>query len=158
VLDRIAAARMLPADEVAEAKREPVPSARVALPVLAPHAADEVVAAAPERKVHRLTIEAGLQRSLQDLVRDRAPLLGTDVSGAIVVADSAPGEILARVGSADYFDERRAGQVDMTQALRSPGSALKPFIYGIAFEDGLIHPETLIDDRPIRYGTYAPEN
>ena len=66
--------------------------------------------------------------------------------------------MLARVASADYFDERRAGQVDMTQALRSPGSTLKPFIYGIGFEDGLIHPETLIEDRPIRYGSYAPEN
>ena len=57
-----------------------------------------------------------------------------------------------------YFDARRAGQVDMTQALRSPGSTLKPFIYGLGFEDGLIHPETLIDDRPVRYGSYAPEN
>lgn len=66
--------------------------------------------------------------------------------------------MLARVASADYFDERRAGQVDMTQALRSPGSALKPFIYGLAFEDGLVHPETLIEDRPVRYGAYAPEN
>ena len=46
----------------------------------------------------------------------------------------------------------------MTQALRSPGSALKPFIYGLAFEDGLVHPETLIEDRPVRYGAYAPEN
>ena len=46
----------------------------------------------------------------------------------------------------------------MTQALRSPGSTLKPFIYGLGFEDGCIHPETLIDDRPVRYGSYAPEN
>ena len=52
----------------------------------------------------------------------------------------------------------RAGQIDLAQALRSPGSALKPFIYGLAFEDGLAHPETLIDDRPIRFGVYAPEN
>ena len=64
----------------------------------------------------------------------------------------------ARVASADYSDTRRAGQVDMTQALRSPGSTLKPFIYGLGFEDGLIHPETLIDDKPSRYGNYAPEN
>ncbi len=42
--------------------------------------------------------------------------------------------------------------------MRSPGSTLKPFIYGLAFEDGFLHPETLIDDRPIRYGSYAPEN
>ena len=75
-----------------------------------------------------------------------------------MAVDHATGEVLARVAGADYFDERRAGQVDMTQAVRSPGSTLKPFIYGLAFEDGLIHPETLIEDRPIRYGNYAPEN
>ena len=68
------------------------------------------------------------------------------------------GEVRARVASADYFDLRRAGQVDMTQALRSPGSTLKPFIYGLGFEDGVIHPDTLIDDRPSRYGGYVPEN
>jgi penicillin-binding protein 1C len=66
--------------------------------------------------------------------------------------------VLARIGSPDYFDDRRAGQVDMTRAVRSPGSTLKPFIYGLAFEDGFVHPESLIDDRPIRFGTYAPEN
>ena len=66
--------------------------------------------------------------------------------------------MLARVGSPDYFDDRRAGQVDMTRAVRSPGSTLKPFIYGLAFEDGFVHPESLIDDRPIRFGAYAPEN
>ena len=49
-------------------------------------------------------------------------------------------------------------KVDLTRAVRSPGSALKPFIYEIGFEDGLIHPETLIEDRPLRYGNYAPEN
>src|SRR3984957_9544547 len=72
--------------------------------------------------------------------------------------DNASGEVLARVGSPDYFDDRRAGQVDMTRAVRSPGSTLKPFIYGLAFEDGFVHPESLIDDRPIRFGSYAPEN
>ena len=46
----------------------------------------------------------------------------------------------------------------MTRAVRSPGSTLKPFIYGLAFEDGFVHPESLIDDRPIRFGSYAPEN
>jgi penicillin-binding protein 1C len=66
--------------------------------------------------------------------------------------------VLARVASADYFDTRRAGQVDMTLAVRSPGSTLKPFIYGLGFEDGLIHPESLIEDRPTRFGGYAPEN
>ena len=112
----------------------------------------------PAAAIHRLTIDAPLQKSLEELARERARALGPDISVAIVAVDHATGEVLARVASADYFDERRAGQVDMTQALRSPGSTLKPFIYGLGFEDGLIHPETLIEDRPIRYGSYAPEN
>jgi penicillin-binding protein 1C len=158
VLDRIAAAGLVPADEIAQAKQEPVPDGRKPMPMLAPHAADQAVAAAPGRRIHRLTIDAGLQKRLQELARERARSLGPDISVAIVVIENSSGAVLARVGSADYLDERRAGHVDMTQALRSPGSALKPFIYGLAFEDGLAHPETLIEDRPARYGNYAPEN
>ncbi len=158
VLDRMATAGIVPADEIARGKQEYVASARVPMPALAPHAADQALAAAPKRKIHRLTIESPLQKTLEELARERARALGPDISVAILVLDNATGEVLARVASADYFDERRAGQVDMTQALRSPGSALKPFIYGIAFEDGLVHPETLIEDRPVRYGNYAPEN
>ena len=109
-------------------------------------------------KIVALTIDANIQKPLEDLARERARALGPDISVAIVAIDHGTGEVLARVAGADYFDERRAGQVDMTQAVRSPGSTLKPFIYGLGFEDGLIHPETLIEDRPVRYGTYAPEN
>ena len=145
-------------DEIARARQEPVPDGRKPMPMLAPHAADAVVAAAPDRGSHRLTIEATLQKNLQELARERARALGPDISVAILAVDHATGEVLARVASADYFDARRAGQVDMTAALRSPGSTLKPFIYGLGFEDGLIHPDTLIEDRPVRFGGYAPEN
>ncbi|MGH6663662.1 MAG: penicillin-binding protein 1C [Pseudolabrys sp.] len=158
VLDRAAAAGVAPRDEIARAKSQDVPHEHEALPVLAPHSADQVIGAEPDSRIHRLTIEAGLQRTLQELARERARALGPRISVAILAVDNATGEVRARVGSADYFDARRAGQVDMTQALRSPGSTLKPFIYGLAFEDGLLHPETLIDDRPARYGSYTPEN
>ena len=158
VLDRVAAAGAVPRDEIARAKAEKVPHARKALPVLAPHAADQVVVAESATRIHRLTIEAFLQKSLEDLARERAHALGPEISVAIVAVDNASGEVRARVAAADYFDARRAGQVDMTNALRSPGSTLKPFIYGLGFEDGLLHPETLIEDRPARYGGYTPEN
>jgi penicillin-binding protein 1C len=158
VLDRLAGAGLVPADEVAAAKREPVPDGRRALPMLAPHSADAVVAAAPGSNLHRLTIDAALQKNLEELARERARGLGANISVAILAVDQATGEVLARVASSDYFDVGRAGQVDMSQALRSPGSTLKPFIYGLGFEDGFIHPETLIEDRPVRYGSYAPEN
>ena len=158
VLDRIAATGRLPLDEVRYAKAEAAPSARRPMPTLAPHAADQAVAAAPAKKVIALTIDVNAQKPLEDLARERAHALGPDIAVAIMAIDHTSGEVLARVAGADYFDERRAGQVDMTQAVRSPGSTLKPFIYGLAFEDGLVHPETLIDDRPVRYGSYAPEN
>src|ERR1700689_4228306 len=106
----------------------------------------------------RLTLDSSLQKTLEALARDRAVALGADISVAIIAVDNASGDVLARVGSPDYFDERRAGQVDMSRAIRSPGSTLKPFIYGLAFEDGFVHPESLIDDRPIRFGSYAPDN
>ncbi len=162
VLDRFAATGTVPADEIARAKAEPVPTARRAMPLVAPHAADRAIAETPSVHEIRLTIDAGLQKNLEELARERAQnlaqTLGPDISLAVMVVDNATGEILARVGSPAYFDERRAGQVDMTQALRSPGSTLKPFIYGLGFEDGFIHPQTLIDDRPERYGGYAPRD
>jgi penicillin-binding protein 1C len=158
VLDRIAGAGLIPADEVAFARRDAVAASRRPMPALAPHAADQATAAALKDKVVRLTIDASLQKNLEDLARERARALGPNLSVAIIAVDNATGEVLARVASADYFDERRQGQVDMTDALRSPGSALKPFIYGLAFEDGIAHPQTLIEDRPVRYGAYAPEN
>jgi penicillin-binding protein 1C len=158
VLDRLAAAGVVPADEIERAKQETVAEGRRPMPVLAPHSADAVIAAAPGRAIHRLTIQVPLQKALEDLARERARTLGPALSVAILAVDHETGEVQARVASSDYFDLSRAGQVDMTQALRSPGSALKPFIYGLGFEDGLIHPETMIDDRPIRFGGYAPEN
>ena len=158
VLDRVGLAGRFPLDEIAQAKTESSPGDRRPMPTLSPHAADQALAAADGRKVISLTIDATIQKPLEDLARERAHALGADISVAIMAVDHATGEVLARVAGADYFDERRAGQVDMTQAVRSPGSTLKSFIYGLGFEDGLIHPETLIEDRPVRYGSYAPEN
>jgi len=83
---------------------------------------------------------------------------GDQLQIAIVVADHASGEILASVGSAGFTEDRRQGFVDMTNALRSPGSTLKPLVYALAFDDGLAHPETMIDDRPTVFGNYAPQN
>jgi penicillin-binding protein 1C len=158
VLDRVLAAGIVPPDEITRAKAQPVPHERKQLPMLAPHSADQIVSAEPDIRVHRLTIDANLQKGLQELARERAQALGPKVSVAILAVDNATGNVLAHVGSADYFDARRAGQIDMTLALRSPGSTLKPFIYGLGFDDGLIHPETLIDDKPVRYGNYRPED
>ncbi|WP_407174244.1 penicillin-binding protein 1C [Bradyrhizobium sp. STM 3562] len=158
VLDRMVEEHRISSDEAAQAKAVPVPKLRKPMPILAPHSADQAVAIMKDAPVIKLTLDYNLQRMLEPLARDRAAALGPNISVAIIAVDNESGDVLARVGSADYFDDRRAGQVDMTRAVRSPGSTLKPFIYGLAFEDGFVHPESLIDDRPIRFGSYAPEN
>ena len=158
VLDRVGLAGRFPPTRSRRRRPKRRPASAGRCRRSAPHAADQALAAADGRKVIGLTIDATMQKPLEDLARERAHALGPDIAVAIMAVDHATGEVLARVAGADYFDERRAGQVDMTQAVRSPGSTLKPFIYGLGFEDGLIHPETLIEDRPMRYGSYAPEN
>ncbi|MEZ5822026.1 MAG: penicillin-binding protein 1C [Bradyrhizobium sp.] len=145
-------------DDAAHAMATTVPKLRKPMPILAPHSSDQAIGTIKDAPLIRLTLDANLQKALEALARDRALALGPGISVGIIAVDNQSGEVLAHVGSSDYFDERRAGQVDMTRAVRSPGSTLKPFIYGLAFEDGFVHPESLIDDRPIRFGSYAPEN
>jgi penicillin-binding protein 1C len=158
VLDRMVEDGRVPDEDAVQARAVPVPRLRKPIPILAPHSADRAVAAIKDTPVISLTLDAPLQKVLEALAHDRAETLGPNISVGIVAVDNESGDVLARVGSPDYFDVRRAGQVDMTRALRSPGSTLKPFIYGLAFEDGFIHPESLIDDRPIRFGSYAPQD
>lgn len=158
VLDRMAAMGVITAEEALSAKAEPIPVVRKEFPKLAPHLAESEVEARPDVRIHRLTLDRDLQHSLEILARDHSQALGAKLSAAILVIDNKTGEILAYVGSADYFDASRNGAVDMAKAIRSPGSTLKPLIYGLAFERGLAHPETLIEDRPVRFGTYAPKN
>ena len=158
VLDRVAARGLISADDGATAKREPIPQARLPFPALAAHAAEEAVAADKQAKVIKLSIDARLQAKLEILAKESVARLGPKLSAAIVVVDNASGEIRARIGAADYDDASRNGAIDMSRATRSPGSALKPFIYALAFEQGLAHPETVLFDRPMRYGAYAPEN
>jgi len=158
VLQRAVAAHVITAADAEKAKREKVPVARFGFPMFAPHLTEAEVAAHPKEQTIKLTLDRNLQGSLEKLVAEHARLIGDKVSAAVIVANHQTGEILAEVGSPGYMDAERQGAVDMATAIRSPGSTLKPFIYGLAFEAGLAHPETLIDDRPTRFGTYAPKN
>lgn len=158
VLTRMVNEGRVSREDADRARLEGVPRLRKPMPLLAPHATDQAVAFLKETSTIKLTLDSTIQKSLEALARDRAASMGPNVSIGILAVDNRSGDVIAHVGSPDYFSTRRAGQVDMTRSIRSPGSTLKPFIYGLAFEDGFIHPESLIDDRPTRYGTYAPEN
>ena len=159
VLARMERAGVLSGEAVRAALSEPVPDRRHAFPRHAPHLTDRARAADQEALPQRLTLRAELQTALEDLARDRLRDLPGRVSLAMVVADHRSGEILAHVGSGSYGKGAgRQGFNDMTRAPRSPGSTLKPLVYAMAFDRGLAHPQTLIDDRPVAFGDYAPEN
>lgn len=158
VLARATRDGILDAQQAEGALTEAVPRTRRPFPALAPHLADRVLAEDPTLLHHALTIDGRLQRGLEALARDVILGQGTQVQVAMLVADHASGEVLASVGSAAFTADARAGFVDMTQALRSPGSTLKPLIYGLAFDQGLAHPEMLIEDKPMSFGGYAPQN
>ena len=158
VLERMRGAGVLTDEKVSAAETELIPSERRAFPERAALLAERLRAQNPLERRFLTTINGELQASLERLASQSAGRGGDRLSIAIVVADHRTGEILASVGTADWGDDRRTGFVDMTQALRSPGSTLKPFVYGLAFDEGLAHPETLIDDRPVAFGTYAPQN
>ena len=131
------------------------------LPLLAPHFTRAVLARAPSASAAlATTLDLPLQQLVERRIAhfiERRRAEGIENASALLV-DYRSMEILAAVGSADFFSDRIAGQVDGTQAKRSPGSTLKPFVYGLALDRGLIHPLSLLEDAPTRFAAFTPEN
>ncbi len=136
-----------------DAAPTPVPTARIPLPRHAP----QLAASLPHLPRVHTTLDLPLQTALERLGRERLETLPQQASLAILVADAPSREIQALYAGA-WRDESRAGAIDLTRAVRSPGSALKPFIYAMAFADGIAAPDTVVPDLPRRFGGYAPEN
>jgi penicillin-binding protein 1C len=158
VLTRLAVSQVIGEGEAERASAEAVPDRRRQLPALAAHLSQLALARDPKATVHRTTLDRSVQEGLETVAKEAAARLGPKISIAMVMADARTGTILGEVGSADYFDASRAGWIDMTRVRRSPGSALKPFIYGLAFEEGLVAQETIVEDRPSDFSGYRPRN
>ncbi|WP_028745649.1 penicillin-binding protein 1C [Rhizobium mesoamericanum] len=158
VLERAAVAEAVGEGEAARAEIVPVPSHRMQLPALAAHVGEAARRKDPKATQYLTTLKKQVQIGLEAVARASALKLGPRLSIAMVMADAQTGNILGEVGSADYFDASRSGWIDMTRASRSPGSTLKPFIYGLAFEEGLVSQETIIEDRPADFFGYRPRN
>nr|WP_255263432.1 peptidoglycan glycosyltransferase PbpC [Pseudomonas aegrilactucae] len=157
VLQRLGDYAVWPAQRIAEAQEEPLLLAPRQEPALAPLLARRLNRADSPPLIHT-TLDASLQRRLEDLLLGWRTRLPERTSAAILVVESQSMAVRAYLGSVDLNDERRFGHVDMITALRSPGSTLKPFLFGMAMDDGLIHSESLLQDVPRRYGDYRPGN
>jgi penicillin-binding protein 1C len=156
VLDKMVRAHVLTEAAASEADAEPLPR-RGAFPTLAWHAAGELALTAPANQPSVVsTIDADLQTRLEPMAAAVAASQGPDVTAAILVVQIKGRAVRALVGSAGR--DRPGGWIDLTRAVRSPGSALKPFIYAFAFDDGALAPDTQIDDAATRFADYQPEN
>ncbi|MCV9967197.1 penicillin-binding protein 1C [Pararhizobium sp. BT-229] len=158
VLERMAVSSVIGEGEAERAASVAVPDRRLQLPTFAAHVAEAALRRQPKAVQHQTTLRRSIQKGLETVAKDAAAKLGPKVSIAMVMADAHTGEIVGELGSADYFDASRSGWIDMTRVSRSPGSTLKPFIYGLAFEEGLVSQETIIEDRPADFFGYRPRN
>jgi penicillin-binding protein 1C len=130
------------------------------LPFLAPHVTDSLLQTADRTREIHSTIDLSLQRLLERQIAQHlaAQSRYRVTNAAAMLVDLRTLEVKALVGSARYLDAGIDGQVNGALAKRSPGSALKPFIYALAMDQGLIHPRTVLKDAPMAFGPYSPEN
>jgi penicillin-binding protein 1C len=158
VLMRLAENNIWSATPIAEARQEPVVTRSLQVPMSAALLAQRLRNANPAKNKIESTIDADLQSMLEERLHNYFSQLPEHSSAALLVVDNQTLEARAYVGSLRFGDEKTLGHVDMVQALRSPGSTLKPFLYGLAIDDGLIHTESLMVDAPQDFGDYRPAN
>ena len=157
VLDRLASAGMIDAAIAEEARAAPAIGARKLFPRIAYHAARALSAKASNgESVVSSTIDIARQMTAERLVAAHAATFTDGATAAAIVIENATMDVVASVGSSGL--DANGGWIDLTAAVRSPGSLLKPFIYALAFEDGVLGPDTVIDDMPRGFGGYRPEN
>ena len=149
----------IPRDRILGADGGAMPSARLPMPRHAWQAVAGLAApGTPTSGRLETTLDLPLQAALERLAADRLATSPERASVAMLVLDAGTREIRASVSGGDAGREARSGALDLTRAVRSPGSALKPFIYAMAFEDGIAGPETRLMDLPRHFGAYAPED
>ncbi|WP_145515748.1 peptidoglycan glycosyltransferase PbpC [Yersinia aleksiciae] len=157
VLTRLADYQVWTPAQVADIKQEDIWLAPRQVPQLAPLLARRLTTG-NQREVIQTTLDAALQRQLEDMAAGWRHQLPEKTSLGLLVVDHSSMKVRAYLGSVDFQDNSRFGHVDMVSAWRSPGSTLKPFLYAMALDDGLIHAESLLQDVPRRFGDYRPGN
>lgn len=156
VLNRMAEYGRITTEVAHESAEDVLPVRLHEMPFRAPLLARRL-ARGSETEYHSF-INQNWQNQIEALALKFSQELPERVSVAVLVVNNESLEAVTYVGSSDFHSTKRFGQVDMVKAIRSPGSTLKPFIYGMGFDAYLIHPGTTINDEPIRFGDYTPEN
>ena len=159
-LNRFLNSQLFDDSAIADALNEPLVAYRRDAPQLAPHVAQRLRDENPDQPIIHSTINPSVQATTERLVDHYANRIRTYNihNAAVLIVDNRSHEVVAYVGSADFANAFDGGQVDGVRAVRSPGSALKPLLYGLAFDAGIITPKTKLNDVPTNFSGYEPDN
>jgi penicillin-binding protein 1C len=155
VLNRMVDEGIITAGDAATAKKEGVPFARQPMPLAAPHLSQRLVLKEKGLRIVT-TLDASIQAAAERLSKQERAYFDDGADISLVVVENKTRNVIAYVGGTDYWG--KSGQVDLAQRSRSPGSALKPFIYGLAFDNLILHPASRMQDQATTFGDYAPRD
>ncbi|ANE53387.1 glycosyl transferase [Flavisolibacter tropicus] len=158
-LHRFAASDVFTQKEIEDALAEPLQATRNVVPHFAPHLSYKLNQQSSDHTIHT-TINLNKQLKIEKLTEDyiRTLRLNNIRNAAVIVVDNKTHNVISYVGSAGFFDTTDGGQVNGAAAIRQPGSTLKPLLYGLCMDEGFITPKSVLNDVPINYNGYAPEN
>ncbi len=159
LLDKLYAKGRLTEQQLELSKREPLPNERYSFERAAPHLARRLYNRSTD-KVIRTTIDYNLQKRMQEIVRSYVDFTHSEgiTNAAMLVVENRTRNVKAYIGSQEFMDMENEGQVDGVIARRSPGSILKPFLYALSIDEGLIAPESLVQDVPMFFANFNPQN
>lgn len=157
-LQKFAAEKVFTKKEIEDALAEPLTAARNNVPHYIPHLAYKL----KKQGSHliKTTIDLNSQLKTEKIVADyiRAQRLRHIKNAAVVIIDNKTHKVITYLGSSGFGDTTDGGQVNGANAVRQPGSTLKPLLYAMCFDEGLLTPKTIMTDVPVNYEGYAPEN
>ena len=157
---RMKADHLFPEKDIDDALAEPLDAARSNSPMAAPHLAFRLKNKFPNVPIIHSTLDPVKQQKVFSLTSNYSRRLHSFgiYNAAVLVVNNRTHMVEAYVGSPDFRDSDHGGQVDGVLAVRSPGSTLKPLVYALAFDEGLLTPKRIITDVPVNFGGYSPEN
>ncbi|WP_345668209.1 penicillin-binding protein 1C [Wohlfahrtiimonas larvae] len=158
VLNRLAEFGHLSTEDAKRYQQEPINYHPSKTQFSAPLLSESLHNQFPDQHIIQTTIDANLQKKLERFVKNESHTWPEKISAAVLVVNNHDHQVYAYIGSSDLFNRDRFGYVDMTQAIRSPGSTLKPFAYGMAMDYGIIHEASLLTDVPRGFDGYFPKN
>ncbi len=147
-------------EDIEDALEEPLIAFRRSPPKHAPHFCARMKKIYPSKPIIASHLNYNMQLEVEEIVQNYSKVLQFKEikNAAVYIIDNQKHEVVTYIGSPDFYSAATQGQVDGVKAVRSPGSTLKPMIYGLAFDKGLYTPRSVISDVPVDFDGYTPEN